>query len=158
MTKILSTLLFLSVSVASGSMAQDISYLDVWKKKQAELGEEFVNGARAEVREKFDRVSFLFAKEMVKICHQSRKGMAAVYFSPAQYLESMQSYNRQMKKHWIDPSKPSIQMEIGAYEEMILNSPEYSTQKSIINGSSFKSGYDECNKWRVALQMAEFGL
>ena len=140
--------------------ADDISYI-----------EEFEASFTGETREKtlsiFKNSSgakqgfnpWFLAKEIVKICHQAREGMRAVYFSPAQYMEAIDSFNRQMEKFSAKMDSGDIpRAYIGAMELNVLDSREYTFQKSLINSMSFNEGYKECNMWRGALLATEYGL
>ena len=155
--------LIFATFVSSIAFAEDISYIDSWekyKKSNPKMIDYELEQAQLDLEKGSAGRSFkpiFFAKEMVKICSRSREGMAVDYFSPTQYSETMQSFNRQVKKKkgdwaWMGDYR------LGAIETLILKSSEYSVQRSIINGQSFTAGRDECNKWMAAVQMAEFGL
>ena len=141
--------------------ADDISYIEEWNAyefTQAER-EELYSFFKDSPRVKYDFKPWFLAKEIVKICNQAREGMLKVYYSPVQYTEAIDSYNRQLEKFatLADAGGMDRPM-IGAFEIVILNSREYTYQKSLINSMSFNEGYKECNKWRGALLATEYGL
>lgn len=142
--------------------ADDISYIEEWNAS------EFTQAEREEIyalltdspRLKYDFKPWFLAKEIVKICNQAREGMLKVYYSPVQYTEAIDSYNRQLEKFatYADAAEGTDRFIIGALEISVLNSREYTYQKSLINSMSFNEGYKECNKWRGALLATEYGL
>lgn len=157
---------FLGVFVIFPADAQDISYLDDWitweetDDQRVDVYLEAIQNPEFEFYPKKFKPLF-FAKEMVKICKLAREGMMAKYFSPNEYSESMKSYNRQLEKFVTDFSKndvPNHKELLGAMESLTLNSREYTFQKSKIISLSFNEGYKECNQWKMAIQMTEWGL
>ena len=156
------TFLF-GVFVLLPAVAEDLSYIEEWNSVdgqhsdlEGESKDWWISTLKESKYGEWDFKPWFFAKEMIKICHQAREGMMAVYFSPTQYSQSMDSYNRQLEKY--ATSFQARRFFIGAMELIILDSRAYSFQKSIINGMSFSAGNEECNKWRAALQMSEYGM
>ena len=156
------TFLF-GVFVLLPAVAEDLSYIEEWNSVdgqhsdlEGESKDWWISTLKKSKYGDEDFKPWFFAKEMIKICHQAREGMMAVYFSPTQYSQSMDSYNRQLEKY--ATSFQAQRFFIGAMELIILDSRAYSFQKSIINGMSFSAGNEECNKWRAALQMSEYGM
>ena len=140
--------------------ADDISYIEEYEASFTEQEKEEIRllFKDSETSKQVFNPWFL-AKEIVKICHQAREGMMAVYFSPAQYMEAIDSFNRQMEK--FSARMDSIDLPrgyIGGLELIVLDSREYTFQKSLINSMSFNEGYKECNMWRGALLATEYGL
>jgi len=158
MRKIITFLL--GVFVLLPAVAEDNSYIEDWNALELtqEDREEFYSIVEGNQGIATGFKPWFFAKEMVKICHQAREGMMAVYFSPTQYSESMDSYNRQLEKYATTLPSSLPRSYIGAFELVYLKFRDYSFQKSIINGMSFSAGNEECNKWRVALQLSELGF
>ncbi|MDA7802227.1 hypothetical protein N9J68_01955 [Gammaproteobacteria bacterium] len=144
--------------------ADDISYIEEYEalpiteeEREENLSDTRDSQVSSWMNEEFK--PWFLAKEIVKICHQAREGMLKVYYSPVQYTEAIDSFNRQMEKFAATMEEDDIpRAYIGVMELSVLDSRAYTFQKSLINSMSFNEGYKECNMWRGALLATEYGL